>query len=78
LLRRFNNGGKALNKKLREDLMKHFKYFWQHNRTATLLEKKEYFDALPRDIKRKMMTEYLYQDVFSERRFKEFIDNGEA
>ncbi len=42
------------------------------------MEKKEYFDALPRDIKRKIMTDYLFKDVFSEKRFKEFIDNGEA
>jgi len=78
LLRRFNNGGKALNKSLREDLIKHFKYFWANNRTATLMEKKEYFDALPRDIKRKIMTEYLFKDLFSEKRFKDFLDNGES
>jgi len=52
LLRRFNNGGKALDKSIREDIIKHFNYFWANNRTATLLEKKDYFDSLPRDIKR--------------------------
>lgn len=52
LLRRFNHGGKALNKKIRDDINKHFAYFWANNRTATLLEKKDFFDALPRDIKR--------------------------
>lgn len=51
LLRRFHNG-KALNKNIREDILKHFNYYWANNRTATLLEKKDYFDSLPRDIKR--------------------------
>jgi hypothetical protein len=78
LLRRFNNGGKALDKQIREDIMKHFTYFWANNRTATLLEKKDYFDALPRDIKRMLMKDYLYEDVFIEHRFKDFFDNGEA
>lgn len=78
LLRRFNNKGKPLAKPLREDLEKHFKYFWLNNRTSTLLEKKDYFDALPRDIKRRLMTEYLYEDIFKEKYFQNLFDNGEA
>jgi hypothetical protein len=78
LLRRFNHKGKPLAKPLREDLEKHFNYFWANNRTSTLLEKKDYFDALPRDIKRRLMTEYLYEDIFKEKHFQNFFDNGEA
>lgn len=78
LLRRFNYKGKPLKKDLREDLEKHFKYFWDNNRTSTLLEKKDYFDALPRDIKRRLMTEYLYEDIFKEKYFTNYFDNGEA
>lgn len=77
LLRRFNHGGKALDKSVREDITKHFAYFWANNRTSTLLEKKDYFDALPRDIKRQLMKDYLYEDVFTQHRFKDFFDNGE-
>eukprot|EP00347_Sterkiella_histriomuscorum_P001570 403371524 len=77
LLRRFNHGGKALDFQIREDISKHFNYYWANNRTATLLEKKDYFDALPRDIKRQLMKEYLYEDVFTQYRFKDFFDNGE-
>lgn len=59
--------------------MKHFKYFWENNRTATLLEKKDYFDSLPRDIKRKLMKDYLYEDIFRHRGpYSDFFDNGEA
>ena len=65
LLRRFNKDNKPLSKPLQRDVELHFKYFWDNNRTAKLLEKKEYFDALPRDIKRSLMTEYLYEDIFS-------------
>ena len=79
LLRRFHNGGKALSKELRDDIMKNFMYFWANNRTATLLEKKDYFDSLPRDIKRKLMKDYLYEDIFRHNGpFSDFFDNGEA
>lgn len=77
LLRRFNSGGKSLSKDLREDIVKHFNYFWANNRTSTLLEKKDYFDSLPRDIKRQLMKEYLFEDVFTQFRFRDFFDNGE-
>lgn len=78
LLRRFNYKGTPLKKDIREDLESHFDYFWKNNRTSTLLEKKDYFDALPRDIKRRLMTEYLYEDIFKEKYFINFFDNGEA
>lgn len=78
LLRRFNHGGKALDSQIRKDIARHFQYFWENNRTATLLEKKDYFDALPRKIKRDLMEKYLFKDVFREIRFKDFIDNGEV
>ena len=40
-----------LSKELTYDIEKHFKYFWENNRSATLVEHKEYFDSLPRDIR---------------------------
>lgn len=38
---------KDIDKKLREDIESHFRYFWDNDRTAVLLEKKEYFDSIP-------------------------------
>ena len=69
LLRRFNNRGKPLSFKIREDLERHFNYYWDNNRTSALLEKKEYFDALPRNIKRDLMQKYTYQDILTEKHF---------
>lgn len=78
LLRRFNNRGKPLPIKIREDVERHFNYYWSNNRTQALLEKKEYFDALPRNIKRDLMQKYTYQDILTEKYFQGFFDNGEA
>ena len=76
LLRRFKNG-KALSKGLRDDLNYHFRHFWDNNRAAALLEKKDFFDSLPKNIRRHLMTNYLYVDIFSNKIFYEFFDNGE-
>lgn len=40
-------GGKDIKKELHEDIETHFRYFWDNDRTAVLLEKKEYFDSIP-------------------------------
>ena len=32
---------------LRDRIESHFRYFWDNDRTAVLLEKKEYFDSIP-------------------------------
>lgn len=42
-----NGGGKEINYELSERIENHFRYFWDHDRTAVLIEKKEYFDCLP-------------------------------
>lgn len=67
LIRRFKIKffSKDLSKELRDDIEEHFKYFWVNNRSATLVEQKEYFDSLPRDIRTTLMTDYLYNDIFT-------------
>jgi len=66
LLKRFK-GGTPLPKSLKKEIFDHFSYFWENNRTQALLEKKEYFDSLPRYIRNRVITEYLYKDLFRDR-----------
>lgn len=40
-------GNKDIDPKLRDRIEAHFRYFWDNDRTAVLLEKKEYFDSIP-------------------------------
>ena len=42
-----NGGGKDISSKLKLQIEAHFRYFWDNDRTAVLLEKKEYFDSIP-------------------------------
>jgi hypothetical protein len=66
LIRRFHMyfRNTDLKKELKDDIEEHFKYFWENHRSATLLEQKDYFDSLPRDIRTTLMTDYLYNDIF--------------
>jgi len=40
-------GNKDIDPRLRDRIESHFRYFWDNDRTAVLLEKKEYFDSIP-------------------------------
>jgi hypothetical protein len=43
-----------------------------------LLEKKDFFDSLPKNIRKHLMTNYLYDDLFIKHKiFNDFFDNGE-
>jgi hypothetical protein len=54
LLKRFNNN-RELSKNLKEEVYSSFTYFCENDRSQVLVEKKEYFDSLPRKIKRYIM-----------------------
>jgi len=55
-----NGGGKEINYELSERIENHFRYFWDHDRTAVLIEKKEYFDCLPFKIQEHIMCKFLF------------------
>lgn len=42
-----NGGSRNISEELGERIENHFRYFWDNDRTAVLLENKEYFDCLP-------------------------------
>ena len=39
--------GKDIHSDLKSEIETHFRYFWENDRTAILLEKKGYFDSIP-------------------------------
>lgn len=39
--------GKDIPIELREEIERHFQHFWENDRVAVLLEKKDYFDSIP-------------------------------
>lgn len=41
------------------------------------MDKKEYFDSLPKTIRKYIMTSYLYEDIFSNKIFIDFFNNGD-
>lgn len=36
-----------ISKKMKDEIERHFKYFWDNDRTAVLREKLEYFESIP-------------------------------
>ena len=63
LLTRFTNN-KPLPRSLITQIDQHFAYFWANDRLASISKDDEFLHALPRSVKRTIMTNYLWQDVF--------------
>ena len=42
-----NGSGLDIDVKLKRDIEQHFRYYWEQDRREVLLEKREYFDAIP-------------------------------
>ena len=73
LLSNFN--GSQLSKSLSTSIEIHFKYYWAHDRLINLSQEDEYLKALPRSIKRQLMTDHLFKDLFI--KFKTFFHTKE-
>ena len=74
LLTRFTNN-KPLPKSLSQQIENHFGYFWANDRLSSLSQEDEYLKALPRSIKRQIMTQYLFEDLFY--KFRMFFNTSE-
>ena len=70
LLNRFTKK-KQIKKTLQLEIDDHFNYYWANDRLANLNEKPEFLKALPKSIKKNIMVQFLYDDVFY--RFKGFF-----
>ena len=71
-----NGGGKDIKPELKKQIEQHFRYFWENDRTAVLLEKKEYFDSIPFKIQEHIMCKFLFEDIIERAAFKNFFRPG--
>lgn len=68
LIQRFTSN-KPIPKRLLREIEEHFNHYWKHDRLASIKSSDEYMNALPRSIKKAIMTNYLFEDVFWKFRF---------
>jgi hypothetical protein len=61
---------------LRDAIEMHFNYFWDNDRTAVLLNRKEYFDSIPFYIQEHIMTRFLFADIINITAFRSFFKIG--
>jgi hypothetical protein len=73
LLNRYR-GNKPLSKELINAIDNHFSYYWQNDRLDAVSKNNEFLNALPRVIKRSIMVQYLFDDVFY--RFRSFFNTA--
>jgi len=81
LIRKIKNqplGGNSqdIKPKLKQQIEEHFRYYWDHDRTSVLDEKKEYFDSIPFKIKEHIMCKFLFEDIIEKAAFKSFFRAG--
>ena len=80
LIRRIKNqphgSGLDIDSTLKKDIENHFRYYWDNDRREVLLEKREYFDAIPHWIQEFIMTHFLFDDIINRPSFKNFFRVG--
>ncbi len=63
LMMRFT-GDKPLSKTLNKQIETHFAYFWQHDRLQSINQHYDKLTDLPKAMRRKLLTTYIFEDVF--------------
>lgn len=61
---------------LRDRIENHFRYFWDNDRVAVVLKRKEFFESIPNRIQNHIMCKFLFQDLFTMSAFKSFFKPG--
>lgn len=74
MLSRFTNM-KSLPKSLYNKIDAHFDFFWAYDRLAAIHQHSETLSELPKSMKRKLMTSYIFHDIFTE--FKYFFKSSQ-
>ena len=67
-LSRFTNK-KPLPRSLYNQISQHFDYFWTYDRVAAIHQHSDTLNELPKSMKRKLMTNYLFEDIFKNFKF---------
>jgi len=68
-LTRFTNN--KFPKSLNQQIERNFNYYWANDRIQYAINDKEYLESLPRKLRSKIMTQYLFTDLF--KLFKKFF-----
>lgn len=68
VLTRYTNK-KPLPLSLYNQISSHFDYFWTYDRLAAIHQHSETLNELPKSMKRKLMTNYLFEDIFKNFKF---------
>lgn len=68
LLSRFNTK-KPLKRSLQNRITQHFDHFWSFDRLAAIHQHQDTLNELPKSMKRKLMTNYLFEDIFKNFKF---------
>ena len=71
-----NGSGQDIDPGLKREIESHFRYYWEMDRREVLLEKKEYFEAIPHWIQEYIMTKFLFDDIISRPSFRNFFRIG--
>ena len=59
-----NNEGRDIPIELKREIEAHFRHFWDNDRAAALLQKKEYFYSIPFNIQDHIICSFLFEDIF--------------
>ena len=68
ILTRYTNK-KPLPLSLYNQISAHFDYFWTYDRLSLIQQHSETLNELPSSMKRKLMTNYVYEDIFKNFKF---------
>ena len=69
-------GSKDITYELKKKIEAHFKYFWMNDRNSVLLEKHEYFEAIPHTIQSNIVTNFLFKDILRNKGFLSFFESN--
>ena len=67
-------GSKDIPHKLKTTIENHFKYYRKNDRNSELIEKLDYFEDIPWEFRHKLVTMFLYKDIFEKPSFKSFFE----
>jgi len=71
LLTRYTNN-KPLPKYLSSQIERHFSYYWNNDRLASITHNSEYLQMLPKSLQNQIMNMYLFEDIFF--RYRRFFN----
>ena len=74
LLKDIKNGpdggySKDISEGLRDDIEKHFRYFWENHRNSVFLKNMGYFNSIPFVMKEQLLCNFMFKDILNKNAF---------